>query len=153
MLALLNTLLLPIDPLNAAIDLLEAGDGGAGLDRHALCHQPLPQGGEDLAEAVLWITILAGIGAHREVALAPWQQAARHVFQIDETDALTGPVGGELVRVDTPQLAGVALEELAVEGAAEVALDPLGKARLGEIVRLLGKGQQQQILHRPRHQG
>ncbi|MNQ50277.1 hypothetical protein D3C85_642080 [compost metagenome] len=98
------------------------------------------------------IAVLAGIGAHRVVALAPWQQAARHVFQVDEADALTGPVGGEPIRVDAPQLGGVTLEELAIEGAAEVALDPVGEAGLGEIRRLLGEGQQQQILERPRHQ-
>ena len=34
-----------------------------------------------------------------------------------------------------------------------MALDPLGKACLGKIGGLLGKGQQQQILHRPSHQG
>ena len=34
-----------------------------------------------------------------------------------------------------------------------MALDPLGKARPGEIVRLLAKGQQQQVFHRTGHQG
>ena len=59
--ALFNTLLLPIDPFDAAIDLLEAGDGGTGLEQGSLCHQPLPQGGKDLAEAVLGVAILAGM--------------------------------------------------------------------------------------------
>ena len=152
-LALLHVILFPIHPFDAAISLLETGDGGAGFEQGPFGNQPLPQGGEDLAEAVLGIAVFAGIGAHRHAAVAPWQQAARHVFEIDQADALASPVGGELVRVDAPQLAGVALEELAIEGAAEVALDPLGKARLGKIGGLLGKGQQQQILHRTGHQG
>ena len=56
-----------------------------------------PQGGEDLAEAIFGVAVFAGIGTHRDAAVASWQQAARHVFEIDQADALTGPVGGELV--------------------------------------------------------
>ena len=55
-----------------------------------------PQGGENLAKAIFGIAVFAGIGAHRHAAVASWQQPARHVFEIDQADALASPVGGSL---------------------------------------------------------
>ena len=41
--ALLYVILFPINPFDAAIGLLEAGDGGAGFELNSLGNQPLPR--------------------------------------------------------------------------------------------------------------